>query len=436
MLSPILRSEPNSKLWQLRCCDDLGHKLMHIHLDDVARGDYAGWSAEGLTPSLDTLATQAIEYQNYQGAPVCSPDRCSSLVGADPYRTSNLGGRVVHYTDTWAGPAGTWVGEGMPGYRVVIGKIHYMGGAAYPMNVLRGCDEFHGVHGQMNTQEGSGQFNFTYYSWWETSLLAGGTPTSIHYNSIGSSAAFNTNVATLRAIDAVNLGAEYIRLNYNAVHLPVMPPPPQNEPPGAQYVGGTTNEQRVKEYMRHLDFRLGEIIAYARSAGYVVILTSDNGQPGSGKGTMMQSSINCLCFVWGPGITPKKSTRLVCAQDTWATVRELRGASIAVPLGGEDSWSFVDDLYPGEFGARPARETMTIDTFAALGVLPDANDWLRSIRNGRYQLIVETDPSTGEVEQFYDLIADPQQLTNLAGNLSAPQKVARDRLYDRLPTVP
>lgn len=434
----ILNPSFASLLAAKRKSDTNGYKVLLISIDDVGRKKYLEWSAAGLTPELDLLTPDALDYVNFQAAPRCGVLRCTKFVGAEPHALSNLGGRNCVWADTWPGPAGTWIGEGMPGYRVIIGKLHVMGSASYPDTVLRGCDEFHGCHAQLDTQEGTPQKNFSHYQWWETSILTGQSKTiQLHSNE------FNTNVLNARAIDAINNGTEFIDLNYHSVHLPLNPPPPDDEPIGVQYVGGATFEEKAREYMRHLSFRAAELIAYARAAGYVVILYGDNGPLGEGKGTTSQRGLNTPCFVWAPGLVGRQSTRLVGAQDIWATVRELRGASLhvsqggSVTLGGEHSWSFVDDIFPTVFGPRPQRTYLRIDEFPKIGAQPDSTDWVRVVRNAQYKLIVDNDPVTGNVTKFFDLLADPDEVNNLFGTaMTIEQQRAFDRLQLKLPTVP
>lgn len=162
-----------------------------------------------------------------------------------------------------------------------------------------------------------------------------------------------------------------------------------------------------------------------------IFFTSDNGfhlgEHGlpSGKGTAYEEDIRVPFMIRGPGIEPGTTVSQMTANIDFApTVAEIAGVAPAffvdgrsllpLLLGEQVPWrdgllvefGYIDEEEP--LDAPPDPETDN----ALNGVLGGA---FRAIRGPDY---VYVEYANGEIE-FYDLTADPYQLENLAGSLSA-----------------
>lgn len=398
-----------------------GRRVLLVDIDDIGHGLLEEAMSIAGAPNLRHAIAMGRSYENFWAAPFCSPFRARVLTGLDAYRVGNLVGTFIPNGAACPAPTGQpWLPAGLPGDSVKVGKWHISDASNFPGVVvaggygrLRG-----GILGNIGNDGG------TYDSWteWFSGPSGSGSQTvTIH----------NTTYTAQLVLDEIALGTELIHASFQAVHAPLHSPP-DNEPAGKIYSGQTDNQKRL-DMLYHLDHWLGVVIQSAVSMGYVVLIASDNGTSGEGKGTHSEDGNNTPLIVCGQGVLPGVSPRLVQSTDLWATVRRLRGVTTS---STPDSHDFADDFLAVLPGAPP-RAFMTIDWFPVLGVPPPASQWSRMIRNERWKYLDrKTSPaSTFPVpfQALWDLESDPDEQVNLLDQpLSAEAQAAHALLLANL----
>lgn len=401
----------------------LPRKVLLVDIDDVGKALLENAMASGGAPNLASAVASGRTYPYFWASPLCSQFRARVLTGLDAWRKGNQVGRVVKPLDSFAGPTGTWMPDGLPGRKVKLGKWHLCNPPSFPwVVVLSGYDRFAGIAGNI-THDGT-----SYYAWQE--WLADGTtvvkvPQSQHHTS---------RTAQL-ALAEIALGTELVHVSFQAVHEP-LESPPDGEPAGQVYRGSTPS-QILADMLFHLDHWLGQLIEAAVSRDYIALVAADNGTSGEGKNTSLEPGSNTPFFVIGRGVVPGVSRRLVQATDLWATVRRLR----ADPLGLEkpDSRDFSDDFL--DVPPRHAPRTfMTLDWYPYLGIPPLPAEWSRMIRDARWKYLDRKFKPGGQVFEpligLWDLESDPSEQVNLLDSPLSPEaQLAYARLLANLPSL-
>lgn len=402
--------------------DPLPRRVLLVDVDDLGRELLEQAIALERAPFFRRAFQVGRTYSTFWAAPNCSVFRARALTGLDAYRQGNLVGRVVKSSDSFAGPAGQWLPSALPGTRCKLGKWHVSSGSAFPACVhLGGYDKFAGTRGNL-PEDGVG-----YYDWTEHYAdAAGETSVQVFEHA--------TAWQATDALTELRRETDFVHLGFNAIHEPLSLPP-SNQPPGKVYSGATPDELRL-DMLEHLDYWLGLLCSDAVARGYVVVLCCDNGTDGDGKGTWREDGTNTNLVVFGQGVQPGASSRLVQATDLWATVRRLRGDPLlTVPA---DSRDFTDDFLPVAQLSTP-RQFVTVDWFPGVGVGPTQSNWSRMIRDARWKLVRQKFIPSGLVSQpfegFFDLEADPEERANLldALPLSSEAQAAYDNLAANLP---
>jgi arylsulfatase A-like enzyme len=398
-------------------------KVLLADIDDIGKELLTSAMASGEAPNLASAMARGRTYPRFWASPLCSQFRARVLTGLDAWRKGNQVGRVVKPLDSFAGPTGTWMPDGLPGRKVKLGKWHLCNPPSFPwVVVLAGYDRFAGIAGNI-THDGT-----SYYAWKE--WLADGTtvvqvPQSQHHTS---------RTAQL-ALAEIALGTELVHVSFQAVHEP-LESPPDGEPAGHVYTG-TTPSEILADMLFPLDHWLGRLIEAAVSRDYVVLVAADNGTSGDGKGTPLESGSNTPFFVIGRGVVPGVSRRLVQATDLWATVRRLRGDPLG--LNKPDSRDFSDDCL-GVPALHAPRQFMTLDWYPHLGIPPVPAEWSRMIRDARWKYLDQKFKPGGQLFEpligLWDLEGDPNEQVNLLlAPLSAEAQVAYERLLANLPSL-
>lgn len=172
----------------------------------------------------------------------------------------------------------------------------------------------------------------------------------------------------------------------------------------------------------HLDAGIGRILAYLRSSGLaddtIVIFTSDHGlavgQHGlMGKQSLFDHSVRTPMIIAGPGIPIGGVVDdLTLHADLFATLAGLSGVAVPDSVDGHDLGPVLAGTAPGVrevvHAAYLNRERMASD--------------------GAYKLINYYEPA--ECVELYDLINDPGETRNIAGDPAAA--VAMERLKKSL----
>lgn len=368
------------------------------------------------TPNIASLVTNGVLFRNAYANPVCSPTRACILTGQYGFRSGI--GDVVDNTASLTSAAFTlpeaFSNAGVNYALAQFGKWHLASGPNSP-RLIGGWTNF----------AGSLQGAIANYTNW--------TKTVNGVNTAG-----YTNYATSDLVnDATNWIAArgsnpwFVWAAFNAPHTPFHNPPAALCP---SYPANTlTNSRRQFEAMvEALDTEIGRLLSVVDRANTHIIFIGDNGTPGAviappfssarGKDTLYEGGIHVPLIISGPAVNFPNRTNDTPANavDLFATILEMAGSSTAAAVPANvtiDSRSLI--------GALQSTNTISRLAYAEeFGANVSASAGGRAIRDDCYKLIRFNDGR----DEFYDLQADPTELTNLNNVLTAAQKPYRDRL--------
>jgi arylsulfatase A-like enzyme len=253
----------------------------------------------------------------------------------------------------------------------------------------------------------------------------------------GVSTANYTNYATT---DVVNDAIAWIQgqtnkpwfawVAFNAPHTPLHKPPNQLCPHYTSLPGTpadiNANPRKYFEAMTEaMDTEIGRLLAAVDRTRTHVIFLGDNGTTTSviqppfpsnrGKGDLYEGGVKVPFIFAGPAVASPNRTNetLVHAVDVFATILDLAGINLAATVPTNvaiDSRSVL--------GAVQTTSNLTrlvyVEKFGSSTPTPDG----RALRNGQFKLI----QFTGGAEEFYDLLGDAYEKTNLlSGTLTSNQ---------------
>jgi arylsulfatase A-like enzyme len=167
---------------------------------------------------------------------------------------------------------------------------------------------------------------------------------------------------------------------------------------------------------RHIGRLLEKLDAVKLTENTIIVYSADHGLAlGShglmGKQSLYDHSMKVPLIVAGPIIRPGRSDALVYLMDIFPTVCDLVGAEIPAGLDGRS--------FAGPLRGEPSETRDTL--FLAY------RDVQRAVRDERWKLIRYPEVN---VMQLFDLIADPDERTNIAAEPAQAERVAA--LLDRL----
>lgn len=387
------QTDPNQPNILLIIADDMGTDAMN---------GYHNNNALPTTPTLDSLREHGITFKNAMSNPICSPTRASILSGK--YGIKNCVQTVGENFDTTHISLFEAVEDQTSGAYddAIFGKWHLSDPVNLDHPSEHGVDHFEGIIG--------GGVGNSYYSWNKT--LNGSQSTINEYA---------TEHLTTAAINWIT--------SRNKPWITIMAHPsphtPFHEPPAGTFTQAPLNNNRQKflAMIENLDYetnRLLNAIDPAVLNNTTIIFIGDNGTQGSiirdyasdhGKGTLYEGGTRVPFVVSGKGVSrlDEEEDGLVHVADLYATILEIVGASL--PGGVYNSYSFIDAL---------------IDPSADLkkynyADLEAENESDFAIRNNAYKLIEFVDGS----QEFYDMIDDTLELTNLIGSLTTAQEAIK-----------
>lgn len=353
-------------------------KALLILADDLNAQDVAA----ATTPTLDWLAATGRSYTRHHGEAACSVSRASLLTGHHA-KDHLIGGIFFPQVTGWSMDvtAPDVLPKLVPGRSVFIGKWHVGEATNYWHPVLAGFDEWWGTTGNLGQED--------YFGW-----------TEVHVGQGPPSATFRTDYLTTRqgalALQEVLTDTPFILWAAHAIHEPVHWPPPDLYTPGAP-------DERTA-MLEALDTVMGRVVRTARSRGYLVIFTSDNGGPkGGGKANLYEQALHTPLLVSGPSVPQGCSQALT----TWSTVRSWCVSGWSRPTVEYQ----IHDRFPGVKDFKPA-------------------EWDRSVNDRRWKLLVQ---DGGASSELYDLQSDPTEQVNLYPPSTQEQQDAYRRLLQELP---
>ncbi|MAX72420.1 MAG: choline-sulfatase [Nioella sp.] len=189
-----------------------------------------------------------------------------------------------------------------------------------------------------------------------------------------------------------------------------------------------TRDSRRAYYamMSYIDDRVGELLNALSETGLeqntVIIFTSDHGEMLGERGMWMKDcfyewSARVPLFISAPGVAPGRSSAVVSLVDLMPTLLEFAGVDLPVATGQDG-----DSLVPLLHGQTDGWKDEAIVDYAGSGY-PSPS---RMVRQGRYKYWL----TWGLGPVLFDVVADPDELQNLAGNPEYSELEAR--LHDRL----
>lgn len=386
-------------------------------------GLYNGASgATAPTPHLNALAANGVRFANAYACPVCSPTRAAMLTGRYGFRTGV--GNIVSAEANNALPASeTTLPEAIAAHPALaiqcasFGKWHLSNGSPMAVsslpNTIGGWPHYAGATAGALT---------SYTNW--TKTTNGTTATSTVY---ATTEVVNDAVTWIQARNSSNQ-RWMAWVAFNAPHTPFHVPPVSLHSYGA---APATNLLKYQAAVEAMDTEIGRLLASVNLAETDILFIGDNGTPGSvirppydnthAKDSLYEGGVRVPLLIRGPSVTnPGRTTdALVHAVDLFSTVLELLG--VPAPATTLDSRSVLPVLTQQSTGVRSRLYSEKFDQ-------SDATLGGSLIRDERYKLLR---PHAGS-DEFYDLLLDPAESTDLllAGRagLTATQRARYDRL--------
>jgi len=394
-ISPLLAQTPPNFIFIV--ADDFGVDAMNgYHPGTVPR----------TTPTLDSLMSAGITFENVWATPICTPTRSTVMSGKFGVKTGALGvpghldtSNVSVFRELAARSSNQYADA-------VIGKWHISSPTDPQHPAQHGLDQYDG-------------------------FLNGAVSDSFVWNRTENGvtvvdSTYITTALTDAAISWVNGQTQpwFLWLAHAAPHSPF------HEPPADLFsVSPTGNDFRkyiaMVEALDHETNRLFNAISDSVLNNTVVIFIGDNGTPqtilrdypvGHGKGTLYQGGVRVPMIISGAGVTRQgeREPALIQVTDLYATIIELAGHNL--PGGLYNSLSF-DHLLTGSPGAtRDYNYTDVSDGVSASNY---------TIRTPQYKLIDYTDGT----QEFFDLINDSLEFNELitsTGLTPAQQAIKAD----------
>lgn len=364
------------------------------------------------TPNLDQIANQGVRFTRAYADPICSPTRASLLTGRHGFRTgidttifANMSGLPLAETTLPEALATT-------GYAAAaIGKWH-VGGNQGPLSPnLHGWPHFAG-------------------------FLDGGIPNYWSWPKVVDGVATTcTNYATTDQVDDALawIGTQtqpwVLMLNFAAPHAPYHAPPAALH---TQDLSGLTPATAPRAYYRamveSMDTEIGRLLAgiALQLPNTNIVFVGDNGtarevadpahNPSHAKGSVYEGGCRVPLIISGPCVTqPARAyDDVVNVLDLFPTMLELCGTSAAatVPPGTVlDGVSLTPAL---RFVPGPVRPFAYVEEWGT-----GFGDGIAAI-GPQYKLLRFSGGGTYQHEELYDLLADPDEQTDLLRQPGTP----------------
>ncbi len=413
--------------------------VVFILTDDLGAGDlgcYGGTIAA--TPNIDRLAKQGTRFTRYySAAPICSPSRCGLMTGNYPARWN-----VTSFMQTRAGNRECGQADylepkapSLPrqlraaGYATAhIGKWHLGGGRDVtnaPKFAAYGYDEAAGTY---ESPEPHPDITAKDWIWSPQDKVKRGERTAFFVDK------------TLDFIARHPAKPCFVNLWLDDPHTPWVP---------AGQPGKGDTREKLKAVMEENDRQIGRLMD-AVPANTLLIFASDNGPLPTFKQTrtvglrgsklsLYEGGIRLPFIARWPGRVPAgrvDETSVIAAVDMFPTLCAIAGATLPEAYTG-DGLDFSKALCGDPLTrTRPlfweyGRNDKSFKFPAAPHRSPNV-----AMLDGRWKLLVNTN---GTGVELYDLVADPKEEKNLAGeqpDTAAKMKAAALAWWNALPKSP
>jgi len=384
--------------------DSLPNILLVIADDigvDMLNG-YGFGGAKPSTPTIDSLRSVGITFENVWSAPACTPTRAAIMSGKFGVKTGVL--KAPGHLDT----SNTSLFRALPSVyeSALVGKWHI----AQPIDNTHPTQ--HGVIYYAGEME-SGVADYFKWNLVENGIAKQDTN-------------YVTSVFTDKSLAWLKGKPEpwLLWLAHVAPHSPF------HTPPANMYSTTPVNNNRQK-YMAMIesfDFELNRLIQSIPDSvmeNTVIIVLGDNGTPGNflqdyptghGKGTLYEGGIRVPMIIAGKNVNRKgqREKSLIHVADLYSTMLVLAGEELS---GGiYNSLSFAHLLNSSTKDDSPTRD------YNYSEIESTVNGW--TIRGKQYKLIEFQDGT----QEFYDLLIDSLETKNLISQLSAGQTTIKEDL--------
>lgn len=359
-------------------------------------------------PTLESLASSGITFDNVWANPLCSPTRATILTGRYGYRTGVLNPESASIIPATEQSIHKYLDENTnQSYNhALIGKWHL----SYNYNRLS----------QMGIGYYAGNLLGAISDYFEWALTENGNTEQF--------SGYATSKTTDLAIDWINSQDKpwFCWLAYNAAHTPFHLPPDHMHSQGSLPSDPATINANPMPYFlamtESIDYEMGRLlnaIPPSVKDNTLVIFIGDNGShkqviqppytPSQSKGSLFQGGINVPMVISGKGVSRmgERDENLINSSDLFATIADVAGVNVN---NYEDSQSFKPLLSSAAQGSRD---------YCYAEYWSDGSDVSGyAVRNDQYKLI-QYDSGT---QLFFDLMNDPFEQQNLlSGSLTSVQ---------------
>ena len=394
--------------------------LIFLLVDDLGTDWIGAYGSRHPTPHIDRLAARGVRFETAWTSPICTPSRVMLLTGQYPGRT----GWIEHYDVPRWGGAGL-IADRFPTWPQMLKRQGYATAIAgkWQINDLRLSPDVLQDHGfdRHCVWPGVESNNApTARRYWDAYLQIDGNR-KIHRGEYG------PDITQSFALDFIRQNrAKPFLLYYPMilVHDPNEPTPlNRGQPPSGEdalYAGSVT----------YMDRQVGELLDELErldlTGRTIVVFTGDNGSSSSGvlagrptpagKGKTTQWGVRVPLIVSAPMISKEArvTESLTDFTDLYPSILELAGIA-STPSNDREGRSWVPLL-------RGARDYVGREWIFA------QRNASRTVRDRQFKL-----DSDG---RFFDLIADPDELSPLILSADDPRRKNRGRLAAALASIP
>lgn len=401
-----------------------GNNVLLIIADDYgvdAQSLYNPGGTTAPTPNINLLAASGVRFTNAYACPVCSPTRATILTGRLGFRTGV--GDVASATSSLTAaeltlPEVITQNANLGIAAASFGKWHLSSGTPAAIKTFPNT-----IGGWPHYAGGTSGVLTDYMSWIKTTN--GVTSTSTTY---ATTDVVNDAVAWINARNTTE--QKWLAwVAFNAPHSPFHIPPTNLHSYGTN---PATNSLKYRAAIESMDTEIGRLLLSVNPATTDIIFIGDNGTPGQviqspynssrSKDTLYEGGTRVPFIIKGPSVISggRTAPSLVHVVDLFSTLLDLAGVPLPTTVT-LDSKSLLPILANQDDASRMRTYVEQFDQAA-----PTTGG--RAIRDDRYKLIRL---NTG-IDEFYDLVADASEATNLLANGISAMSATHQAGYYRL----
>ncbi len=420
--------------------------IIFLLTDDMGYGDVGCYGGDfAPTPNIDRMAREGIRFTQFTVAsPICSPSRTALTTGMFPARwritcflqtrAGNLACGQADFLDPTAPSLARTLKES--GYATGhFGKWH-MGGGRDVVNPPHfdkyGFDEHAGT---WESPEPHPDITASNWIWSKDDKVKRWDRTAFFVD---------------KTLDFLRRHRDrpcYVNLWPDDTHTPFVP----SQERLSEYPNGPAEERKFRAVLDEYDRQIGRLFAGLKELGIddntLVVFASDNGplptfagrRTGNLRGSKLslyEGGIREPFIVRWPGHVPAGQTdtqTVLNGVDLFPSLCSLAGAAAAKGAAFDG-----EDLSAALLGKPTPRRTPLFWEYGRNNTsfaYPDgaARSPNLAIRDGQWKLLVN---DNGEGVELYELLADPQETTNLAASQAETAKRLRERVIAWRKTMP